>query len=554
MNDAASREGLFVALDVGTSGIKAGLFAADGSCHGRCRTPLRLLSSRPGWSELDLEQLWSAVSGSIRQVLASPEARSSVLGIGLSVTSPTVVIAGPDGEPLANAPTYVDVRARHRLERIRASVGGEEGYRRLTGNGLHLALCSAATMLHLVDEARSSGHRPSRAGHLNSFIVGRLTGRWVMDWTNASYTGLVDLRSPERWSAEACEALEFPEELLPELVAPWEQVGGLSAEAASELGLDPSVVVAAGAADTACAAYAVGCDEDGGAFESCGTSGVLTTCHSRPPDNPLFMHRSHILPDRWLSHGAMSAVGAAVRWLKEEVFYGEEDLSDSGEDYEWVNVEAQKSDPGAGGVVFLPYLFGERTPVWDPDARGAWVGVSATTGRHHLIRAVLESAGYGMRQLLEIEEGCYGREIREILVVGGGARSRPWTGMKADITGRRYLRTDEVEASSRGAAMLAAVGASAHEDARAAQRAVGAPEAEPVEPTTDPAVREVYDRRYRVFLGLYPALRGLFGGGRGGSPGNQAATNVGEDDQRARAGKTATTTGDVTVGGFGGRA
>jgi xylulokinase len=203
-------------------------------------------------------------------------------------------------------------------------------------------------------------------------------------------------------------------------------------------------------------------------------------------------------------------------------------------------------------VVFLPYLFGERTPVWDPDARGAWVGVSATTGRHHLIRAVLESAGYGMRQLLEIEEGCYDRKISEILVVGGGARSRAWTGVNADITGRRYLRTDDVEASSRGAAMLAAVGARVYEDAWAAQAALGAPEAELLEPTTDLAVREVYDSRYRVFLGLYPALRELFGGGRDGSPGNTAATDFEQVEKQATVGNTATTTGDA-VGGLGGR-
>lgn len=556
MRDAACQEGLFVALDIGTSGVKANLFAADGSCHGRCRMPLSLRSPHPGWSELDLEQVWDTVLDSTRRVLGSPETRARVLGIGLSVTSPTVVVAGPDGMPLSNGPTYVDARARPRLERIREKMG-EEGYRRLTGNGLQLALCSAATMLHLVDEARSSGHRPSRVGHLNSFIVSHLTGRWTMDWTNASYTGLVDLRSPNEWSTEACEALEFPVELLPDLVAPWQPIGRLSVEAATELGLDPSVVVVAGAADTACAAYAVGCVEAGKAFESCGTSGVLTTCHSRPPSNPLFMNRSHVLPDRWLSHGAMSAVGAAVRWLEEEVFDGVADLS--GDDYEWVNAEARRSEPGAGGVVFLPYLLGERTPVWDPEARAAWVGMSATTQRHHLIRAVLESAGYGMRQLLEIEEDCNGRSISEILVVGGGARSRLWTSVKADITGRRYLRTEEVEAASRGAAMLAAVGARVHEDPWAAQAAIGVPEAEPIEPSADPDVRELYEERYRVFVELYPALRRVFDARREharreGSLGSPTGSNVGGDDREVLLTRNASTAGDVAMGGLGGRA
>jgi xylulokinase len=502
------REELLLALDVGTSGVKAGLFAADGSCRARCKAPLGSLSPRPGWSEMDLGRVWEAVVGSVRCVLASTGAASSVVGIGLSVTSPTVVVVGPDGTPLANAPTYADTRALPQLDRIREEVG-EEAYLRLTGNGLHLALCSAASMLHLLDAARTPGYEGLKVGHLNSYLAGRLTGRWVMDWTNASYTGLADLRHPRRWSPEACEAVGFPEGTLPELVAPWEPIGRLSAGAAAEFGLGRSVPVSAGAADTACAAYAVRCVEDGGIFESSGTSGVLTICHSRPPSNPLFMNRSHVLPGRWLSHGAMSSVGAAIRWLEEEVFRGF--VSRSGEGYGWVNAEAARSEPGAGGVVFLPYLSGERTPVWDPDARGAWVGLSASTGRHDLVRAVLESAGYGMRQLMEIEEDRNGTRLDEVLLVGGGARSDTWTQIRSDITGRRYGSTDDVEAASRGAAMLAAVGAGVHENVRAASGAVKAPETEPVEPTEDPTVREVYDRRYRVYSGLYSALEGFSG-------------------------------------------
>jgi xylulokinase len=161
--------------------------------------------------------------------------------------------------------------------------------------------------------------------------------------------------------------------------------------------------------------------------------------------------------------------------------------------------------------VFLPYLLGERTPVWDPDARGAWVGMSLGTGHHDLIRAVLESNGYGMRQMLEIEETQGGSEVGDVLIVGGGARSRFWTQIKADITGKRYRRAGEVQSASRGAAALAAVGLGAHDDVWAASDAMGSPESEPVEPTTDPALREIYDRRYLVFKSLYPALRQIFG-------------------------------------------
>ncbi len=543
MSGDPQHEGLLLSLDVGTSGVKASVFTADGVCHEECSAPLNILAPRPGWSELDLERVWEAIVKTTRDLVTSCEAERRVVGIGLSVASPTVVAVDSTGHALSNGLTYADSRAQIRLDRIGKLVG-DERYRRLTGNRLALSLCSAAAMLHLADKA--SGLRGLRTGHLNSYLVCRLSGRWVMDWTNASYTGLVNLRMPGKWSPEACEALEFPTRLLPELVAPWEPIGRLSAEAAAQLGLRRSVVVVAGAADTACSAYGVGCVNDGEVFESAGTSGVLTVCHARPSGSPLFLNRAHVVPGRWLSHGAMSAAGAAVRWLRDTVFSSVG--SREPDDYAWISAEAAKSVPGAGGVVFLPYLLGERTPVWDPSARGAWVGMSVGTGRHDLVRAVLESAGYGMRQMLEIEETQRGSDVGEVLIVGGGARNRFWTQLKADITGIRYCRAGEVESASRGAAMLAAVGSGAHDDVWDASAAVGSPETEPVEPTTDPAVREIYDRRYRVFKSLYPALRELFGELRDGVRDRATEPGDGQDSMKEPTSETESATVIWSVG------
>jgi sugar (pentulose or hexulose) kinase len=544
VSDDAQKEGLLLSFDAGTSGVKASLFTADGVCNGESSAPLNVLTPRPGRSELDLERVWEAVVETSRDLVASRDAGRRVLGIGLSVASPTVVAVDSTGRALCNGLTYADGRAQLRLDRIRKQVG-DVRYRQLTGNRLALGLCSAAAMLYLADEVGASGPGGLRTGHLNSYLVCRLTGRWVMDWTNASFTGLVDLRTPGEWSQEACEALEFPTRQLPELVAPWEPIGRLSAEAAAQLGLGRSVEVVAGAADTACSAYGVGCVNDGEVFESAGTSGVLTVCHARPPDSPLFLNRAHVVPGRWLSHGAMSAAGAAVRWLRDAVFSGVGSSEESG--YAWINAEAVKAAPGAGGVVFLPYLLGERTPVWDPGARGAWVGMSLGTGRHDLVRAVLESAGYGMRQMIEIEETRRGSEVGEVLTVGGGARNRLWTQIKADITGKRYRKAGEVESASRGAATLAAVGLGAHDDVWAASAAIGPPESEPVEPTNDPSAREIYDTRYRVFKGLYPALKGLFGDLR------EAAQDIATEPNDGQVGVKGSTseTGSVRAGGLG---
>ncbi len=199
MRDDSQHEGLFLSLDVGTSGVKTCLFTADGVCHGERSAPLNTLSPRPGWSELDLERVWETVVKTSRNLVASHEAERRVVGIGLSVASPTVVAVDSTGRVLSNGLTYADTRTQFRLDRIRKLVG-DERYRQLTGNRLALALCSAAAMLHLADDAGASRQGGLRTGHLNSYLVCRLTGRWVMDWTNASFTGLVNLRTPGEWS------------------------------------------------------------------------------------------------------------------------------------------------------------------------------------------------------------------------------------------------------------------------------------------------------------------------------------------------------------------
>lgn len=513
MRNSSQGEGLILSLDVGSSSVTTGLFTADGCCIAQRSAPLTPRAPQPGWNELNLEQVWRAVIGTARDLIASHNAGQAVRGVGFSVASPTVVAVNSGGQPLSEGLTYSDSRAQPHLEEIHQRVG-EDQHWRITGNRLTLSLCSAATMLYLIDEVGAhQTHAGLRVGHLNSFITNRLTGRWVIDWTNASYTGLVDAETPEKWSAEACEALGMPEETLPEIVAPWEPIGCLSSKATKELGLNPSTVVVAGAADTACSAYGVGCVEDGDVFESAGTSGVLTVCRSQPSRNRLFMNRSHVLPGRWLSHGAMSAAGATIRWLRDAIFSGAtaDDEQGGASGYEWLEAEAARSSPGAGGVVFLPYLLGERTPVWDPHARGAWVGMSITTQHHHLIRAVFESAGYGMRQMIEIEEEYRGSEISEVPLVGGGARSRFWASLKADITGKRYLRTEEAESATRGAAMLAAVGAGMHGDVWSASATVEKPAVEKIEPSADNASSDAYSQMYEAYTCLYPALQGTFG-------------------------------------------
>lgn len=502
---ASSEQELLLTVDVGMSGVKAGLFTATGACHAQHSSNVASHNPQPGHHELDLHQVWDAVRRTIRELTAGCEKATRIAGMGLSVASPTVVIVDYNFMPLSRALTYSDTRSQAYLDSL-CKHFDEDWFTARTGNRITPSLCSAAAMRYHLDKANSRGNGKVLVGHLNSYLVGRLTGEWTIDWTNASYTGLVEFQRPEQWSHQMLDIFGITKENLPRIVPPWESVAGLSSRAACELGLPQDIPIVAGAADTACAAYGVGCVEEGSIFESSGTSGVLTICHSKPPTNKLFMNRSHVVPNRWLSHGAMSATGAATHWAR-TVLLGEKGSRDR--NYSTFEAEARDSCPGANGVVFLPYLLGERTPVWDPNARAVWTGMSGNTTRADLIRAVFESSAYGIRQIIEAEERFGSERFKEILIVGGGATSHFWTQLRADITGKIYLRSRESEAASRGAAALAAVGSKLHGDLDSALPVPSI--SERVEPTSDAEALEVYERSYQVYASLYPALEKTFG-------------------------------------------
>jgi sugar (pentulose or hexulose) kinase len=514
MADQPVTDGVLLGLDVGTSAVKAGLFTPGGALLGLQRVALTTRSPRPGRSELDAEVVWDAVVGAVRALLAATPGHD-VVGVGVSAACPTPLVADRSGAVLSPVCTFADARAADRVSSLAAELPPGR-FEELTGNPLAVPTSSALTARELAGSV--DGASDLQFGHLSSFVVHRLTGRWVMDPTHAAYTGALDISAPHEWSPEATELLEVGS-LLPELLPSAAAAGRLTADAQRQLGLTSPAVVTAGCADTAAAALAVGCTEAGDAFESVGTSGVLTVCRDQPLAAHHAMNRPHVVPGRWLSHAAMSSSGASVSWLRTclpAARPGSAGLDDLGE-------LAAGAAPGSGGVLFLPYLAGERSPVWDPHARGAWVGMTLGTGPAELARSVFEGSAYALRQLMELESTLSGNTLRQLVSVGGGTGSRFWTSVKADVTGRVFLRAQQGDVAARGAALLAATAAGLRPDAMAAARAAEPVATSRVAPTTDAEVRAVYDQMYGSYQRLYPALQPLFPALRG--PAEFAATH-----------------------------
>jgi xylulokinase len=488
-------EDLFIGIDLGGSAVKASVFDSDGRSLGHATAHIEAArhQSAGRWLDAIEAAFWAA----LREVIVEPAVGRRVGGIGISAACPTPVIQFADGRSANGFPGVPDGAAAV-FERLHEEAG-IDGHLQRTGNTPHLATMSALTGLAVWQESGAPSN--ARFGHLSSLAVFWLTGEWVIDPTHAAATGLLDIDRPLEWSRAGLEALEFPQDLLPRLAPSDASAGGLRPELAETLGLRSGIVVAVGGADTACAALGIGCVDDGSAFESTGTSGVMTVCResARAPGGAF--NRPHVVEGRWLSHWAMSFAGGSLDWFCQSVLgNGHAETPDWEEAFNL----SERSQPGAGGVLFLPYLEGERSPVWDRHARGAWVGLRSATRRSDLARAVLEAGGYGLRQFVELEHEFSTHRIHKLPTIGGGSVSDVWCQLKADIADLELLRPSGRYVAARGAANLAlrAWGG----DAIWGERGPF----DIFEPDRTPTAEREYDRMYRAFVSAYDALKPLY--------------------------------------------
>ena len=312
------------------------------------------------------------------------------------------------------------------------------------------------------------------------------------------------------WSKELCEKIGIEIEKLPPLRSSTDVVGGLINPELEELGILPGTPVVIGGADTACASIACGVIDHGSACESVGTTNVLTICTEKPVFDRGYINRCHVVDGRWIYQGAMSNTGASLRWAREQLCA---DLKRKAQDegrsaFALMDEEAARSPAGAGGIVFLPYMAGERCPIWDPYSKGVFFGVTLQSERQDMLRAILEACGYGMRQLCEIAERVTGTRYREFVSVGGGSKSEVWAQIKADITGKRIIILDANDAAVVGATLLAGIGVGIYRDFYDASSRVERKVWKVIEPSE--ANSDIYEKRYRVYCSLYPRIKDLY--------------------------------------------
>jgi xylulokinase len=489
----------FLGVDAGTSGVKAILLDEGGVVLASATAPLSLSMPQPGWAEQEPESWWQATLAALRAVLAL-QPKANVSAIGISGQMHSSVFLDHAGSVIRPALLWCDGRTTAECAEITRRAGGEDVLREWVGNAAFEGF-TLPKVLWLRNHEPAAYARVATVLLAKDFIRYRLTGELASEASDASGTLMFD-PTRMRWSDELLRAVEVPTALLPEVGGSADVLGKVTSRAASLTGIAEGVPVVGGGADNACGAAGVGVIAPGEAVTSWGTSGTVLAPMAEPRVDPALRAHTfcHVLPNVWYVMGVMLSAGGAFAWYRDQFA---RELNRDGAADVVLNQEAAGVPPGAEGVIFLPYLQGERTPHRDAAARGALVGLSLAHTRAHATRAVLEGICFGLRDSLGVLRGL-GLSPTHLLVTGGGARSRFVRQLQADVLGLPVMTVNREEGPAYGAALLAAVGAGAFADLHVATAAT-LTRGELEQP--DASVHRAYEEPYRRFRALYPALK-----------------------------------------------
>lgn len=484
----------YLSIDTGTSSTKLSLYDAGGQLLAAQSSAYPVEYPRPDWAEQDPEEWWAAVCALAPGVLEAA-GRPEISAISLSGQTPLCVPVDRQGNPLRKAILWLDRRATPQVEWLRAHIG-EERCRETSANRIDSYFGGVKWLWYRQSEPELFS-RTWKILQATSFIGLRLTGQTFIDPSQAGLCSPCFNPHTRSWDEAICAEMGLPLDLLPEIHPSAAVVGQVTRWAAQESGLPEGVPVVCGGGDFACSCLSTGIAGKNQAALMLGTAGNLLFPGAENRDSRL-LHTIHLTGEP-LPFGGVLA-GTNLRW-----FSGL--LGDAGPNlYTRLDQEAAAVPAGSEGLVYLPYLLGERTPVWDPAARGAFIGLSARHTRAHLYRAVLEGVAYAFRQISQIV-GMTEAGTNAIVAIDGGARSPLWRSILASVIGTPVIEGGSRSGTALGSAFLAALGsgkAAAFSELTAWTETLGRSE-------PSPAGRQAYERLYPVFAGLYEKLKDDFG-------------------------------------------
>jgi xylulokinase len=487
----------FLGIDVGTSGCKGAIFDQDGRSVADEYIPMPLSPAREGWVEQNPDVWWNNVCGISQNLIRkSGVTAEGISSVGISGTNGLVTL-GNRGEPLRNAILFTDKRSADEVNRIKDILNEDEIFA-ITGNRVAPGSYSAPILMWI------KKHEPEIYSNIfkivvpAGFVVFRLTDSISMDLSRSSMTLLFDIKKL-KWSASLCDKLGLDWEFLPPLYRSREIVGEITRSAHEATGLAEGTPVIAGCNDTVSAGIGAGAILPGQSYMVIGTSGRICLNIQRPLFDKRFVNIVHGIENQWLNIAAINCAGGSLSWYKRA--FAKSIPFDS------IIQCALESIPGARRLIYLPYLDGERSPIWDPYARGVLFGLSSSHTKNDVVRAILEGTAYAFRQNLEILEDELKLQVPEMRIAGGGARNLLWSQIIADVLQKPVSLLRNSETETLGCCILAAVGIGCYNTFKEiVDKAVVI--VQTIEPSGEHS--KTYDELFAVYKDLYTNLKNDF--------------------------------------------
>lgn len=498
-----------IGVDLGTSGTKTVIFDTEGRALASHTVEYPLYQEKNGYAEQDPNDWYQAAIKGIKEVLHQSKVSSSdVAGLAIAGQMHGLVMLDKDGNVLRRSILWCDARTGKQCDEITRRVGKN----RLIEINANPALpgFTAPKILWVREHEKEIYDKCATILLPKDYVRYRLTGKLAMEISDASGTNLLDIKK-RQWSDEILKALDIDPALLPPIIESSEVAGYINDETSRLTGLEQGVIVAGGAGDNAAAALGTGVCEDGQSFVTLGTSGVVFAHTSQPAIDPL--GRVHTfcaaVPNSWTAMSCTLAAGLSLRWTRDVLWAHEKEECDKkGEEvYNQMTSEAETVPAGSDGLIYLPYLMGERSPVLDPDARGVFFGLSGRHQKAHLTRAVLEGITLSQKHNLQVLHEM-GIKPEILTACGGGGASPMWRQLIADVLDTKVNTIASKEGPALGAAVLAAAACGIFKSVPEGCRAMVVKGSQVVEPRADEVKR--YEQIYDLYAFLYPLMRPAF--------------------------------------------
>lgn len=497
-----------LAFDLGTTALKCALHDLEGNILAKASEEYQLITPDADSVEMDVETYWQAFKSAVGNVLKESSVHpAEIKALGVSAQGETLILVDQDGKPLRRAIVWLDNRAQSEADRLGETFGHRNAYQ-ITGQVKLVPTWPASKILWLRRNEPEIFEKTAKFLLIEDYFLFRLTGEYVCEGSLVTSTCYWNFQT-RAWWKEMLQELGVSEQQLPQYRESGEPVGKLRTEIAAELGLSPNTIACTGALDQACGAIGVGNIKPGIFSENTGAALAICATINQPildPGNQMPCHY-HGVPGLYMLHTFTSG-GIVMRWFRDEFAGMEMQVSKaSGMDpYDLMGLAASRVVPGCEGLVMLPHLQGAMAPEANPKASGVFYGFTLRHGRSHFTRSIMEAVCFIVRRNIEVIEGL-GVSVQEVRALGGGARSRIWKQMEADIIGRPVLTTTNEEAATLGAAILAgkAVGLYASVE-EAAERMIQ------IKERFEPASmnRAIYDETFGTYIRLYEALCPVF--------------------------------------------